>query len=68
MDKDKLIGTRLDGRYELTDLVGEGGMANVYRASDVLDNRVVAVKILKMNTPRVKNSSGGSATSPRQSP
>lgn len=67
MDKDKLIGTRLDGRYELTDLVGEGGMANVYRASDVLDNRVVAVKILKMNT-RVKNSSGGSATSPRQSP
>ena len=47
MDKDKLIGTRLDGRYELTDLVGEGGMANVYRASDVLDNRVVAVKILK---------------------
>ena len=25
MDKDKLIGTRLDGRYELTELVGEGG-------------------------------------------
>ena len=46
MDKDKLIGTRLDGRYELTDLVGEGGMANVYRASDVLDYRVVAVMIL----------------------
>lgn len=68
MDKDKLIGTRLDGRYELTDLVGEGGMANVYRASDVLDNRVVAVKILKNEYLRVKNSSGGSATSPRQSP
>ena len=47
MDKDKLIGTRLDGRYELTELVGEGGMADVYRAVDVLDNRVVAVKILK---------------------
>ena len=46
MDKDKLIGTRLDGRYELTELVGEGGMADVYRAVDVLDNRVVAVKIL----------------------
>lgn len=47
MDKDKFIGTRLDGRYELTELIGEGGMANVYRAVDVLDNRVVAVKILK---------------------
>ena len=47
MDKDKLIGTRLDGRYELTELVGEGGMADVYRAVDVLDNRAVAVKILK---------------------
>lgn len=44
---DKYIGKRLDGRYELTELVGEGGMANVYQAMDVLDNRVVAVKILK---------------------
>ncbi|MCD7959977.1 MAG: Stk1 family PASTA domain-containing Ser/Thr kinase [Ruminococcus sp.] len=47
MDKNQFIGTRLDGRYELTELVGEGGMANVYRAIDVLDNRMVAVKILK---------------------
>ncbi|MCC8112358.1 MAG: Stk1 family PASTA domain-containing Ser/Thr kinase [Ruminococcus sp.] len=47
MDKNQFIGTRLDGRYELTELVGEGGMANVYRAIDVLDNRIVAVKILK---------------------
>ena len=47
MEKDRFIGTRLDGRYELTELVGEGGMANVYRAMDVLDNRMVAVKILK---------------------
>ena len=32
MDKDKLIGTRLDGRYELTDLVGEGGFkVQLYR-------------------------------------
>lgn len=47
MDRDSFIGIRLDGRYELTELVGEGGMANVYRATDVLDNRRVAVKILK---------------------
>ena len=26
MDKDKFIGTRLDGRYELTELIGEGGL------------------------------------------
>ncbi len=45
--EDKYIGKRLDGRYELTELVGEGGMANVYRAMDVLDNRMVAVKVLK---------------------
>ena len=43
----KLGERALDGRYELTELVGEGGMANVYRATDVLDNRMVAVKILK---------------------
>ncbi len=42
------IGMRLDGRYEITELIGEGGMADVYRATDVLDNnRTVAVKILK---------------------
>ncbi len=44
---DKFIGSRLDGRYEITELIGEGGMAEVYKAHDVLDNKVVAVKILK---------------------
>jgi serine/threonine-protein kinase len=44
---DNYIGKRLDGRYEITELIGQGGMANVYKAVDVLDNRVVAVKILK---------------------
>ena len=44
---DNYIGKRLDGRYEITELIGQGGMANVYKAKDVLDNRVVAVKILK---------------------
>ena len=44
---DKYIGKRLDGRYEITELIGQGGMANVYKATDVLDNRIVAVKILK---------------------
>ncbi|MGN0632123.1 MAG: Stk1 family PASTA domain-containing Ser/Thr kinase [Ruminococcus sp.] len=44
---DKFIGTRLDGRYEITEQIGEGGMAEVYKAHDVLDNKEVAVKILR---------------------
>lgn len=44
---DKFIGSRLDGRYEITEQIGEGGMAEVYKAHDVLDNKEVAVKILR---------------------
>ena len=44
---DSNIGKKLDGRYEITELIGVGGMADVYKAVDVMENRVVAVKILK---------------------
>ncbi|MDE5564675.1 MAG: protein kinase, partial [Oscillospiraceae bacterium] len=44
---DKYIGKKLDGRYEITELIGVGGMADVYKATDVVDNKLVAVKILK---------------------
>ncbi len=44
---DKYIGKRLDGRYEIKEIIGVGGMAYVYRAYDNIDDRVVAVKILK---------------------
>lgn len=44
---DKYIGKKLDGRYEITELIGIGGMAEVYKALDLMENRVVAVKILK---------------------
>ena len=44
---DKNIGKKLDGRYEITELIGIGGMADVYKATDLLEDRIVAVKILK---------------------
>ncbi len=44
---DKYLGKKLDGRYEIMEIIGIGGMANVYKAYDVIENRVVAVKILR---------------------
>ncbi len=44
---DKYLGKRLDGRYEMRELIGVGGMAYVYKAYDAVDDRIVAVKILK---------------------
>ncbi len=44
---DKYVGKRLDGRYEIKEIIGVGGMAYVYKAYDNIDNRIVAVKILK---------------------
>ncbi len=44
---DKNIGKKLDGRYEITELIGVGGMADVYKATDIFEDKVVAVKILK---------------------
>lgn len=41
------VGKRLDGRYEIQEIIGVGGMAIVYKAYDNIDDRVVAVKILK---------------------
>jgi eukaryotic-like serine/threonine-protein kinase len=40
------VGQVIAGRYELEELVGTGGMANVYRASDRLLERRVAIKVL----------------------
>ena len=43
----KLIGKRLDGRYEFLERIGVGGMADVYRAYDNVKRCDVAVKVLK---------------------
>ena len=42
-----LIGKRLDDRYEFVELIGIGGMANVYKAYDSLKGCYVAIKVLK---------------------
>ena len=44
---DKYIGTMLDNRYELLEVIGVGGTAVVYKAKCHRLNRYVAVKILK---------------------
>lgn len=44
---DKFLGKRLDGRYEIQEIVGIGGMAVVYKAYDNIENKIVAIKILK---------------------
>ncbi len=44
---DRFVGKRLDGRYEIQEIIGVGGMAIVYKAYDNQENRTVAIKILK---------------------
>lgn len=44
---DKLIGKKLDGVYEIQELIGAGGMANVYRGVDLRNGTTVAVKVLR---------------------
>lgn len=44
---DKYIGKKLNGRYDVMEIIGVGGMAVVYKAKDLSDGRIVAIKILK---------------------
>ncbi|MCC6978675.1 MAG: serine/threonine protein kinase [Candidatus Melainabacteria bacterium] len=43
---DALTFAVINGRYELLGLAGQGGMASVYKARDLRDNKEVAVKVL----------------------
>ena len=44
-----LIGKRLSGRYKVLEMIGGGGMANVYLAHDMILDRDVAVKMLRLD-------------------
>ncbi|MBZ9532764.1 Stk1 family PASTA domain-containing Ser/Thr kinase [Cytobacillus oceanisediminis] len=44
-----MIGKRISGRYKVLDMVGGGGMANVYLAHDMILDRDVAVKMLRLD-------------------
>lgn len=45
--QDPLIGTILENKYEILSVLGHGGMGVVYKARDVLIDRIVAIKMLK---------------------
>ncbi|MGX9133617.1 Stk1 family PASTA domain-containing Ser/Thr kinase [Rummeliibacillus sp. JY-2-4R] len=44
-----LVGKRISGRYKILDVIGGGGMSNVYLAHDMILDRDVAMKILHYN-------------------
>jgi serine/threonine-protein kinase len=44
--KDKRIGTVIAGRYQIEEVIGEGGMATVYRATQTLTDRSCAIKVM----------------------
>jgi len=45
-----LIGKSLKNRYYIISTIGEGGMAEVYLANDIINKREVAIKIIKDST------------------
>jgi hypothetical protein len=44
---DALVGALLDDRYRVTALIGRGGVATVYRATDTALGREVAIKVFR---------------------
>jgi serine/threonine-protein kinase len=49
---DPRLGTTIAGRYQVEDVIGEGGMATVYRARHKLVDRPCAIKIMNPTLAR----------------
>ena len=52
-------GYAVAGRYKIIRPIGEGGMANVYLAQDLILDRQVAVKVLRLDLQMIRIQSDG---------
>ncbi|MGB3701939.1 MAG: hypothetical protein WA997_11780, partial [Anaerolineales bacterium] len=46
MSSTDIVGKTLGGRYKIQSLIGQGGMASVYKAYDPNLHRAVAIKVI----------------------
>ncbi|MFN2531751.1 MAG: serine/threonine protein kinase, partial [Pyrinomonadaceae bacterium] len=53
-DPSSIVGSVLDGQYQIESMLGKGGMGAVYRARHILLGDRVAIKVLP---PEVRNNS-----------
>jgi len=49
-----MVNELIDGKYEILSRIGSGGTSIVYKASRVLDNKIVAVKVMRDELPDIK--------------